>query len=870
MNKFICLVFSFFMLITSMSCFAGAGDDSQPRSVTCVNTSYKMETNSKWYMSVKMTAVNNCQEPIEFKNAVINFDSPFSVSQKDFTPHFNYPLSLSWAAVKSFSSRLAAKEIGQPADMDNYDNNLTFNYSGAAWHKSELLPGKTFEITLRHDYQGNNPFLNKDGSLNKQLADYYFMHSFLVLVPTSPVNPEIKGSLTLKVGHYPNSELAGKKVELEVTGPSLDKKYDVAWNNNLILPDLKLGEYHVAAVALDHSGKHYEGSMDPSDGAVTLTAQANQLVMHVNYKEIINKGNIHFQIEQAPVANAPKQQLRVYDEDANTQTFLQSVDWGSTHKIENLHAGHSYEFSMPNFTFNGKEYSSVIDPLGLVVQKGDTANVKIHYREIQTDKPVVLDFSVNQIGLPTDASPRITLVDQADASSHPITLPHTGKIEQGSYRVDIGGYTHDGEAYSGTASENPFVVAPATSGETNDLMITYKKQDKNIKHRIVAYFTAWGIYGRGYNVTDIPADKINTINYAFINIRNGECVLGDTWADTDKRFPAVSTPYGTYPADSWNGPQKEYYGNFNRLNELKKLNPHVDVMMSIGGWTWSKDFSNVALTKASRDKFVNSCTAMMQKYKLDGIDIDWEYPVSGGLASNTYRSQDKQNYTLLLQDFRKKMNEVSSGKHYLLTIAAPAGPKKMNNLEWGKIANIVDWINLMSYDFHGGWENVTGHNSPLYHNPNDPSTDPDANKLNTDSAVQYLIGGATPRIPSNKLVIGVGFYGRGWDGVANVNHGLFQPGKGASVGTWENGVFDYKDLVANYIPTYQKFDDGLAGVPYLWNATKGIFISYEDPKSMKLKAEYVKDQGLLGAMFWELSGDTKTSDLLNALYTELK
>jgi chitinase len=376
--------------------------------------------------------------------------------------------------------------------------------------------------------------------------------------------------------------------------------------------------------------------------------------------------------------------------------------------------------------------------------------------------------------------------------------------------------------------------------------------------RVIGYYTAWSTYGRDYQVSEIPADKLTHINYAFANISSeGTIALGDPYADVDKFLPG----------DSWdNGALR---GNFHQLQKLKEANPNLSTLISVGGWTWSSRFSDVALTDASREKFVASCVEFVQKYGFDGVDIDWEYPVSGGLDGTKHRPEDKQNYTLLMQEFRRQFDalEATTGKHYLLSIAAPAGPANYSNMELAALAQSVDWINLMTYDFHGGWDAATNFNSPLYASAADPTADPTVRtQFNTDSAVDgYLAAG----VPADKIVIGVPFYGRGWSGVADVNHGLFQSAAGLPQGTWEAGVFDYHDLKDHYLGTYDRYWSDEAQVPWLYNPQTKTMISYDDPQSLGVKARYVRDRNLGGVMFWDLSGDDAQHSLVNALQTNL-
>lgn len=373
---------------------------------------------------------------------------------------------------------------------------------------------------------------------------------------------------------------------------------------------------------------------------------------------------------------------------------------------------------------------------------------------------------------------------------------------------------------------------------------------------IIGYYPSWAT-ARGVPLKAAPTQKLTHINYAFSNVSPaGECVLGDPAADVDKVYAANESISGK--ADKSNA---AFHGNFNQLLELKKQSPQLKVLMSVGGWNWSGNFSNAAKDEASRQHFASSCVDLyLKQYAgvFDGIDIDWEYPVSGGLTNDA--PADKTNFTLLLNELRLQMDALgeTNGQHYLLTIAAPVGPGSIRNLDLPGIAAAVDWINLMTYDFHGTWDSTTNFNAPLYHPGNDPA---DA-ALNADATVQtYLAEG----VPAGKLVMGVPFYGRGWTGVADVEHGLYQSAAGAAPGTYEAGSFEYNDIRKRYLPTWPYYWSQEANVPWLYDPASQTFISFDDARSLEAKAGYVKDQGLAGVMIWEISqGDQSLVDGITA------
>jgi chitinase len=223
------------------------------------------------------------------------------------------------------------------------------------------------------------------------------------------------------------------------------------------------------------------------------------------------------------------------------------------------------------------------------------------------------------------------------------------------------------------------------------------------------------------------------------------------------------------------------------------------------------------------------------------------------LGTNTNRPEDRANYTLLLQEIRNQLDsfEAADGQDYLLTIAASANPDYIANLELPQLAGVLDWINVMTYDYHGGWEMQTGLQSPLAMAPGDPFTD--AAVLNVEYALQSFLWGG---VPADQLTLGIPFYGRGWSGVGVTNDGLFQPATGVPVGTWEAGNFDYHDVIDNWASPATVHWEPTAQVPWVYDAAQQVMITYDDVTSAALKTQWVLDQNLGGVMFWEFSGDT--------------
>ncbi|MGV6808689.1 MAG: glycosyl hydrolase family 18 protein [bacterium] len=359
------------------------------------------------------------------------------------------------------------------------------------------------------------------------------------------------------------------------------------------------------------------------------------------------------------------------------------------------------------------------------------------------------------------------------------------------------------------------------------------------KPTVTAYFEEWAMYTADHHVSDIPADKLTHINYAFAKVDTaGQVSLYDPYAAVERY----------YAGDSWSDP---YMGNFNQLRKLKEQHPHLKVLISIGGWTLSGPFYSLASTEAGRQQFAQSTLAFLQRYEIfDGVDVDWEYPVIGGLEK-WGSPADTENFTLLMKALRETLTD-----HYELTVAVNAGPRGINAIDYVNVSQYLDRINIMSYDLHGpGWSSLTGHNAALYNN-----NDYASSEFNIDSSVNNLI---TAGVPPEKLVVGLPFYGRSFANVAGA--GINQPFSGAGSKTYEEGMLNYYDLADNYINKngYQYYWDDIAKVPYLYHATKREFISFDDPRSIRTKSRYALDRNLNGVMFWATTGDN--GDLTNAI-----
>jgi chitinase len=341
------------------------------------------------------------------------------------------------------------------------------------------------------------------------------------------------------------------------------------------------------------------------------------------------------------------------------------------------------------------------------------------------------------------------------------------------------------------------------------------------RSRVVGYVQGGSI------PTVIHAEKLTDVNFSFAHIDAGRALLDQ---------PGVAD-------------------ELTQLRALKAQNPRLKVIVSVGGWL-ADGFSDAALTDSSRRTFARSAVALLREYALDGVDLDWEYP-GQGVAGIKYRDEDKRNFTLLLKTLREELDAESKARgragrdQYVFTIAA-ADREYFDHVEVSKLHVYLDWINVMAYDFFNSLTSTTGHQAGLYRSEFASATD-----RNGDAAVkQYLAAG----VPSEKIVLGVPFYGRGFTGVTSRNNGINQPYE-----RYE-GDHSYEELVGKFIGKQgfvRRWDDR-AQAPYLWNSASRTFISYDDPQSIAIKACYVQEKHLGGMMFWDLGSD-RNDELLDAI-----
>ena len=323
----------------------------------------------------------------------------------------------------------------------------------------------------------------------------------------------------------------------------------------------------------------------------------------------------------------------------------------------------------------------------------------------------------------------------------------------------------------------------------------------------------------------VSAQKLDVINYAFAKV--------DVKGNVQFPSPVAGQTLATFTG-------------------LRKINPNLKIIVSVGGWG-ADYFSDVALTADTRQRMADSVAAFIEKYDVDGVDLDWEYPTLAG-PGISHRPEDKRNFSLLLETLRARLDKLGAahqGRHYLLTIAAADG-EFVAGIELERVSRSLDWINLMTYDFHNSLTPTTGHHAGLHLADVAPSDDRAGDK----AVAQFLAAG----VPAKKLNLGAAFYGRAFTGVDPAHDGLQQKyAKYAGSPSWQ-------ELVASYIDKngYVRHWDAKAQAPYLWNAKTRTFVTYEDPQSLRAKVAFVREKGLGGVMYWEQSLD-RNEELLGVL-----
>jgi chitinase len=342
-----------------------------------------------------------------------------------------------------------------------------------------------------------------------------------------------------------------------------------------------------------------------------------------------------------------------------------------------------------------------------------------------------------------------------------------------------------------------------------------KKAKKGQSITVIAYY-----FGPAEQVDSFAVEKLTHIIFSFCHLKGNQLVVDNARDSTI----------------------------IQKLVSLKSRNPQLKILLSLGGWGGCQTCSQVFSDENGRAEFSRSVKNLLDYFHADGIDLDWEYPAISGYPGHRFVPEDKSNFTQLVIQLRKAI-----GKKQEISFAAGGFSTFLEqSIEWKKVMEVCNRVNLMTYDLINGYSTVTGHHTPLYSTPQQ--------KESTDNAIHYLDSIGVPR---EKLVIGAAFYARIFENVDSVNNGLYQPGK------FKRGVpfkaFP-KQLSADSGFVYHW--DPVANAPWMYNAAQKLFVTYDDPRSMRLKTAYAKEKKLNGIMFWQLGEDTFSGGLLDAIYGE--
>lgn len=346
-------------------------------------------------------------------------------------------------------------------------------------------------------------------------------------------------------------------------------------------------------------------------------------------------------------------------------------------------------------------------------------------------------------------------------------------------------------------------------------MLCTQAQDKK-NHKIIAYYT-----GNGTAIKQYPLNKITHVIYSFLAMHHD--TLGFR-----------------------NDQQKE---TVQQLVALKKEYPHLKLMVSVGGWGGCAPCSDLFASEQSRKTFAKTTVSLFKEYGIDGLDLDWEYPAIEGYPGHRFQPADKENFTSLVKEMRKEM-----GKAFLLSFAAGGFVKYLEeSVEWKQVMPHLDFVNLMTYDLVGGYSTVTGHHTPLdHHLPAQESV---------TKCVNWLLD---HHVAPEKLIVGAAFYARVWENVPDTNRGLYQPGK------FKQGVA-FKDFSHYFSDSsgYQYHWDRKTKAPFQYNREKKLFATFDNERSVKEKAKFIRRKKMGGIMFWELEQDKPSGGLIDVMHHHL-
>lgn len=332
---------------------------------------------------------------------------------------------------------------------------------------------------------------------------------------------------------------------------------------------------------------------------------------------------------------------------------------------------------------------------------------------------------------------------------------------------------------------------------------------------VSSYFLEWGIYARKYYPSNVPASKLTHLMYAFAKpTESGALNLSNVFTNNIFKTPSV---------------QGKVYGLCEQINNLKRQNRALKVMLSIGGGSGSEVFATIMPDDIKRKTLVDNCVSIIEQYGFDGIDLDWEYPLT---------TEDAAGLARFMAELREAFDKITYTNRLLISIAVNASLSKLNALNISQFHKNIDFVNIMGYDYCGPWTKTAGYHSNLFIKDS-------SSKKNTNTAVDYLI---SQGVPKNKIVLGVPFYGRAFCNTMGVGCNF----NGTIKGTWEDNIFDYNKLP---LPNTEETYDTQAVAAHCYNDENKTLITYDNPQSVNDKLNYIIENELGGIMSWSINGD---------------
>lgn len=366
-----------------------------------------------------------------------------------------------------------------------------------------------------------------------------------------------------------------------------------------------------------------------------------------------------------------------------------------------------------------------------------------------------------------------------------------------------------------------------------------------------AYYPGWAIYGRNHFLKDIDLEDIDEIVYAFFDVEaDGQIRIIDPYEWSDKAFTASESVSGA--ADTWDATAER--GNQHQFALLSEANPDLKLTVALGGWTLSDQFST-AVTDENRANFVQNVVQLAKENPwINGFDMDWEFPGSGGQDGNTIRQEDGKNYANFLQELQEALDILSSetGHHYDISVASPPGLGQVETFGFDLgVAEHADTINFMAYDYHGGWEANTGLQAGMF----------DTYSGNTDLGIAATMQAMIDKgVDTAKVQLGIPLYARGWviQPETPIEKALGATSLRLADGSFEKGVYDAKDILTQIEQNPSAWEVAYhteAMAAFAYNPSTGVFASIETRSTVALKTAWAKENGLKGIMFWDSSGD---------------